>query len=138
MVEALLLGALVETMGLGPRPLACSFPGERPDETAIEVEVTPRPSLKDIPGLYRVEMAVNGALRLPAAAQPITATKGQDVMIRAAQDRTTFYTVGIDAEGRAALNVMVTEDPDTEPREATRAGHCRNYRTLIERWSANF
>ncbi len=135
MLEALLLGAFLETQGLGPRPLACSFPGTEAEDRAIEIVVTPRPSLKDVLGLYRVEMAVNGGLRLKAAAQPIVTTDGQDVLVQARSGSTTHYTVGIDAQGRAALNVVIDERPEAEPREATRTGHCRNHERYIRRWS---
>jgi hypothetical protein len=135
MLEAMLLGAFLETQGLGPRPVACSFPGTEAEERAIEIVLTPRPSLKDVPGLYRVEMAVNGGARLRAAAQPIATTDGRDVLVQARSGSKTHYTVGIDAEGRAALNVMIDERPEAEPREAMRTGHCRNHEAYIERWS---
>ncbi len=135
MLEALLLGAVIETAGIGPKPLACSFPGAYPGERAIEVTLTPRPSLKDLPGLFRVEMALNGGLRLPAAAQPITTTEGRDVLVRAGQTAGIHYTLGIDLEGHAALNMLVDGAPGEASREATRTGHCRNHESYIERWS---
>jgi hypothetical protein len=136
MVTAMILTTLIETLGLGPRPLACSFPGPSSREIPIEVVVRPKPSLKDIPGLYRAEMIVNEILRLPAAAQPIITTETRDVMIRAAEGEHTFYTVGFDDRGRAALNIMITSDPDTVPHEATRTGRCRDFERYIQRWSA--
>lgn len=135
MLEVLLLGALIETPGLGPGPVDCSFPGTGPGEKAIEVTLTAKPSLKDLPGLYRVEMAVNGGLRLPAAAQPIASTDGRDVLVRASEGGDIHYTVGIDDEGRAAINVLVEDRKGETPREATRTGRCRNFEGYIERWS---
>ena len=136
MVEALILGAMMETIGLGTRPMACTFPGTQVGEDAIEVVLTPRPSLKDLPGLYRVEMAVNGALRLPAAAQPITTTDQEDIMVRASDRPSRIYTVGVDAKGNAALNLLVRDDPNAAPHEAMRVGHCRNYQKALKKWSA--
>ncbi len=136
MLEALLLGAVIETTGIGPKPLACSFPGAYPGEPAIEVTLTPRPSLKDLPGLFRVEMALTGGLRLPAAAQPITSTEGQDVLVRAGRAAGVHYTLGIDLEGHAAFNMLVHGSASEASREATRTGRCRNHERYIERWSA--
>lgn len=136
MVTALILTTLIETLGLGPRPIACSFPGPPGQEVPIEVVIRPKPSLKDIPGLYRVEMTVNEVLKLHAAVQPIFTTETRDVMIRAAEGENTFYTVGLDDQGRAALNIMITSDPDTVPHEATRTGRCRDFERYIRRWSA--
>lgn len=135
MFSALLLGVFVDTAGIGQRPMSCLFPSQLQGEAPIEVVLTPRPSLKDIPGLYRVEMALNGVVRLKAAAQPIAATNGRDVMVRATQDETTIYTVGIDDMGRAALNVVQTGSADAATREATRTGHCREYERYIKRWT---
>lgn len=135
MFGALLLGALVDTIGVGGRPVACTFPGRTIEETSIEVVMTPKPSLKDLPGLYRVEMDVNGAFTLTAAAQPIRATDIQDVIVRGTRGDHTHFTLGFDANGQAALNIMVDDGPDQSPREATRAGQCRNYERAIQRWS---
>lgn len=135
MFDALLLGAVLETTGLGQRPMACLFPGQRQGEAPIEVVLTPRPSLKDIPGLYRVEMALNGATYLKAAAQPIAATEGRDVMVRATEGERTIYTVGIDDAGRAALNVLVTSNAEASGFETNRAGHCRGYERYIKKWT---
>ena len=136
MLEALLLGALAETLSPGTSPVACSFPAATADEPAIELVLIARPSLKDLPGLHRVEMSVNGAIRLQANAQPIVTTEGQDVLVRATLGDTTHYTVGIDAEGRAALNVMVEDGADEAGQDTIRTGHCRNHERYIERWSA--
>lgn len=125
---------LLESFGLGPQPVACSFPAIEGDATSIEVVMHPRPSLKDLPGLYRVEMAVNGQLRLPAAAQPITTTPGRDILVRGVMDASVFYTVGFDSNGAAALNVMWAETGEGPPREITRTGSCTNYERVIDKW----
>ena len=126
---------LLESFGFGPQPVACSFPAIKGDETAIEVVMHPRPSLKDLPGLYRVEMAVNGDLRLPAAAQPLATTPSRGILVRGVMDASVFYTVGFDANGAAALNVMwANATEEGPPREITRTGRCTNYERIMDRW----
>ena len=135
MFGALLLGAMVDTLEMGGRPVACTFPGRTYNEETIDVVLTPKPSLKDLPGLYRVEMAVNDRFSLSASAQPIAATDSQDVIVRARSDGEAVYTVGFDAAGNAALNILVRGATEADALEATRAGHCRNYERALERWS---
>ncbi|MEM9031423.1 MAG: hypothetical protein AAGB18_02160 [Pseudomonadota bacterium] len=135
MFAVLLLGAMVETHEMGIRPMACTFPGRTYNEETIEVVLTPKPSLKDLPGLYRVEMAVNGTFKMSASAQPITATDTRDVIVRASGDGTAIYTIGFDAGGNAAFNVMMAGEGNSDPLEATRAGYCQNYERALERWS---
>ncbi len=135
MFSALLFGAVFETEGLGQRPMACFFPAEIEGDVPIEVVLTSRPSLKDIPGLYRVEMALNGSLRLKASAQPIAATESRDVMVRAKENETTIYTVGIDDVGRAALNVQISQGGQDSAFEFTRNGTCQEHERYIKRWT---
>lgn len=133
MLGALLLGAFVETVGMDGRPVACTFHGRNETEAPIEVVLTPRPSLKDVPGLYRVEMAVNGTFKLAASAQPIVATDTNDVIVSAKHGGDTRYTIGFDESGNAALNILITDDGPN--RDATWVGHCRNHERVIHRWS---
>ena len=131
----LILTMLLETLGTEPRPLACTFPADRPDRSHLEVLVTARPSLKDLPGLYRVRMEVDGKLHISGAAQPLSSTEGRDVIVRATMDRQVYYTLGVDETGAAALNVMDTAVVDEEPAEVTRVGHCRNYQPYLRTWA---
>ncbi|MEL6643696.1 MAG: hypothetical protein AAFQ79_07150 [Pseudomonadota bacterium] len=134
MLMAFILTALLETLGFGPQPLVCRFPPAEIGHQTIKIAATERPSLKDIPGLFRVEVMVNDTISLPGAAQPITTTELRDAMVRAVQGRTTFYTLGFDDTGAAALNILWAEDTASEPREVTRIGRCRNYNSHLDRW----
>ncbi|MBT8456197.1 MAG: hypothetical protein KJO15_08860 [Alphaproteobacteria bacterium] len=134
MLATLIVTTLLETLGLGPRPMTCSFVTTGPGDAAIEVVLHPRPSLKDTPGRYRVEMVVNDSLKLPASAQPIATTKGRDIMVRGVDRKDVFYTIGVDEQGNAALNVLWTKPVASAPREVTRVGTCRNHKRYIDQW----
>ena len=95
MLVSLILTTLIESVTLAPRPISCSFPAETPGEKPIEIVMKARPSLKDLPGLYRVEMSVDKR-KLKAAAQPIVSTETRDVLVRANRNKTVYYAVGFD------------------------------------------
>ncbi len=132
----LILLAMLETTGLGGREMSCTFPPDSPGDKPIEIVMQGKPSLKDLPGLYRVEMKINGN-GLPAAAQPILATEGRDVIVRAATGNTTFYAIGFDDSGAAALNVVWAEAGAVPETQMTRTGHCRNFERYIHTWSTS-
>ncbi|MEO0694056.1 MAG: hypothetical protein AAFY90_14405 [Pseudomonadota bacterium] len=134
MLLAFVLTTLLETLGFGPQPLVCRFPPPQIGHETIKVVTVERPSLKDIPGLFRVEMEVNDTITLPGAAQPITTTSLRDAMVRAVQNNATFYTLGFDETGAAALNILWAEDASQPTREITRIGRCRNYARHLDRW----
>ncbi len=134
MLGALIVTTLLDGIGFGQRPLACSFPPPEPVQTPITLTVIDRPSLKDLPGLYRAEMDVNDKISLMATAQPLTAQGTRGAIVRAKVNETTYYVLGFDETGRAALNVTWDETP---PRQMTRTGQCRNYERYIRRWSTS-
>ena len=70
-----------------------------------------------------------------AKGMPITTTEARDVMVRAVDGANTFFTVGIDTAGRAALNILWAGDADAPAREVTLTGHCRNHERYLERWT---
>ncbi|MEM0947691.1 MAG: hypothetical protein AAGK37_09815 [Pseudomonadota bacterium] len=132
----LILLATLEATGLGGPEMHCSFPPHRPGDKAIEIVMQGRPSLKDLPGLYRVEMKINGN-GLQASAQPILGTEDRDVLVRAATGDTTFYAVGFDDKGAAALNVVWAKTGENPETQMTRTGHCRNFERYIHTWSTS-
>ena len=134
MLGALIVTTLLEGFGLGQRPLDCSFPPPEPAHSPITLTVTARPSLKDLPGLFRAEMEVNDKISLIATAQPLIGEDTRGAIVRAKANETTHYVLGFDDAGRAALNVTWAEDP---PRQMTRTGHCRNFERYIRRWSTS-
>ena len=137
MLTATLVTALIETFSLAPRPVHCTFPAARAHEAPIELRVTPRPSLKDRPGAYRVEFEIDGRLRLFGAAQPIPRTERRDAILRAVQNETRFYTLGIDDRGVAALNVLDTAETTVNSRDHTRSGRCQNYERYLDDWAGS-
>ncbi len=132
----LILLAMIETTGFGDPKMHCTFPPDRPGDKAIEIVMQGRPSLKDLPGLYRVELKVNGN-GMKAAAQPILGTEEKDVLVRAATNETTFYAIGFDDRGLAALNVVWAEAGRNPETQMTRTGHCRNFERYIQTWSTS-
>ena len=134
MLLAFILTTLLETLGFVQQPLVCRFPPPQIGHETIKIATVERPSLKDIPGLFRVEVEVNDTITLPGAAQPITTTTQRDAMVRAVHGGTTFYTLGFDETGAAALNVLWAEATDAKPRELTRIGRCRNHDRHLDRW----
>lgn len=133
MISALLLTSLLHPFGFGVHPMECHFRAIQHGDTPVAVILAPLPSLKDAPGNFRVEMIVNGSLKLSAHAQPIATTPGRDVMVRGVAERAIFYTIGIDDEGHAALSVTMTEPDGAPPRRVTRVGTCQNHRLFIDR-----
>ena len=136
MSVGLVLLAMLEATGLGGREMHCTFPPDRQGDKPIEIVMQGRPSLKDLPGLYRVEMKINGN-GIRAAAQPILGTESRDVLVRAATGDTTFYAVGFDDKGAAALNVVWAKAGENPETQMTRTGYCRNFERYIHTWSTS-
>ncbi len=65
-------------------------------------------------------------------AQPIDRTADRDVLIRAETADSTFYTIGLRDDGRAALNLLRVDE--TSERRETRAGTCRDPEGFIDTW----
>ena len=137
MFSALLLTSLIDTLPLGPRPMMCTFPAAAEAEAPLELRVIPRPSLKDANEVYRVEFDIGGERTLFGAAQPLTSTKRRDVILRAVENRTRFYTLGVDDAGGAALNVLDTAETTVNSRDNTRVGRCRNFERYLDTWVAS-
>ncbi len=132
----LVLLAMIETAGLQEPVMRCAFPALEEGHDPIEIVMKGRPSLKDLPGLYRVEMEINGT-GIRAEAQPIIGTKERDVLVRANTGTATFYAVGVNERGTAALNVVWPETDEAPERRMTRAGQCWNYERYIQTWSTS-
>lgn len=137
MLVSLILTSLIETLPVGPAPMACSFHSEDPATASVEIVLKGRPSLKDLPGLFRVEMDVDDRTGLRAAAQPIEATAGRDVLIRAKRGDRIVYALGIDEGGDAALNIVWGSIGEKPERRATMKGSCRNHEAYIRTWTSH-
>ncbi|MEL7026686.1 MAG: hypothetical protein AAGO57_05575 [Pseudomonadota bacterium] len=88
----------------GDGDIACRFSSDDTKISPIEMTLSPVPSLKDRPGIYRVMMAV-GEAKLRANAQPMIETADADVMVRAKASSGMTYTVGLRWDGAAAMYV---------------------------------
>ncbi len=135
MLAGLIVTTLIESLALGPRPMTCAFPAAEPPEATIHVALRARPSLKDLPGLYRVELRVDDDDRLNGSAQPIASTDTPDILVRGSRGTSVHYAIGIDAEGRAALNIVWPETARRPERRITRTGRCRNHERYIRDWT---
>jgi len=131
MLNALILmlmsGALVEAPG---NVIRCEFPSTAEIGKPISVSVSPRPSLRDRPGLFRATMQLNGTDALPASIHPIRATDARDVMIRT-KAGTSIVSIGLRDDGRAALKMALGGE------EKTRVGECHGDLKYINRWLAS-
>lgn len=135
MLTTLIVTALIDGFTIGPPLMACSFVGSEPGQEPVEIMMIGRPSLKDFPGLYRVEMDIDGR-GFKGAAQPIIATEGKDVLVRARRGEDIFYAIGFDESGTAALNIVWGLAGDEPEKRATLTGSCRNYERYLQVWSA--
>ena len=134
MLKALVLTSLVEAFSPGTTPIQCEFPGLDATEKPITVQLEPRPSLKDQPGLFRVIMDLNGRLSLRASAQPILSTEDRDILIRGITKKKSMYSLGIRDDGKAALNIQLRLAGANEVSKSTRVGQCQGMQAHIDRW----
>lgn len=133
MLKALLLTIIANAHGANG-PITCDFPSFETGETPIRVVLEPKPSLKDQPGLFRVQMDLNGKVSVTASAQPILATEDRDIMIRGLSEKQAMYTIGFREDGRAALNMEMLRESDSKILTATRIGACRDFEAHLDRW----
>ncbi|MEM9342678.1 MAG: hypothetical protein AAGA87_06500 [Pseudomonadota bacterium] len=136
MLVPLIVSSLIETLPVAPRPMTCMFTNIETAEDHVEITLRAQPSLKDVPGLYRVQMHVDGR-RLKAAAQPIAATDTEDVIVRANLGKETLYLLGVDSSGLAALNIVWRQVDDSPERRASFKGKCRSHERYIRQWAEN-
>ena len=131
----LLVAMIMQTISLGPDgPIHCDFPSTDGASALISVELEPRPSLKDQPGLYRVAMKLNGQGPLRASAKPIASTQDRDVLIQGRTKRHHTYSLGLRDDGKAALNISRPGASADEVIKTTRIGDCHGHKAHIQRW----
>lgn len=131
MVKLLSLLALIGGLGQSADQSAISCRFERPARPDVVVSLEPLPSLKDQPGLFYLRMTFEGHPSLTATVRPIATTPERDVLIRAVARQATFYTIGLDAQGTAAFNMMHSTDPGGQE---TFVGNCRSFEQHLARW----
>ena len=134
MLNALITLVFVESAAMQSGAIQCEFPGKEGNEKPIHVVLEPNPSLKDRPGLYRVMMELDGRSPLRGLAQPIVATAGRDIMIRGLHGNTKMYTVGLQEDGTAALNLKSGSSRKELETKMTRLGECRGFEAYLNRW----
>src|SRR6056297_2488767 len=123
------LFAMLTGFALGAEPdIACTFKGDAADDPVVSVKLLPVPSLKDRPGLHRVMMQVDEA-KVPANARPMPTTDETDVMIRASSRSNTVFTIGLRADGVAAIHVS------RDDAKLTLHGRCEEHEAWFPIWS---
>ena len=133
MLETIVVIAMLQSVESLPQGIHCQFSAPPEGGKTVSVVLDPMPSLKDQPGLYRVMMEIEGKMTLKAAVQPITSTDDRDVLIRAKSEQAAVVTLGMRADGVAALT-MSTPGATTETRQSTRIGACNGAEHHINRW----
>ncbi|MEM9709499.1 MAG: hypothetical protein AAF871_11995 [Pseudomonadota bacterium] len=121
--------AILASLALGSwgDGIHCAFGGSDLQAPPVAVTLYPVPSLKDRPGLSRVMVDVEGH-RLRGNAQPIDNTSDDDVLIRAQNERSEFYTLGLRLDGAAVLHV------GGQDLDETRFGRCEFHEDWFPGW----
>jgi len=133
MWETALLVMMLQTIDAGPSGFSCDFPAANAAEKGITLTLNDRPSLKDQPGLYRVEMRMNGDDKVLATAQPITTTDERDALVLARPHGEAVVTVGFREDGKAALSLRASPSAEAQ----TMIGTCRGFEGPLNRWLAS-
>ena len=133
MWETALLVTMLQTFGTHSTDFSCEFPATEEGLPGISLTLEDRPSLKDQPGLYRVELRMNNNETLLATAQPIPSTGERDALVLARPTKKTVLTVGFRDDGKAALSLRNGSDGAAK----TRIGECRGFESVLRRWLAS-
>ena len=115
----------------GEVAMTCSFPPNAGDKgPTIAVSVTPTPSLRDLPGLYRVRLDVNQTLHLQGTVRRALNTELDAVVLKGASDRQFLYAIGLHRSGEAVLTIQAPVDlpPSTRP------GRCIGHDKPMQHW----
>lgn len=126
---------LALTMGMtlgGTTDINCEFPPLDGRGPHLSVVLSPAPSLRDLPGLYRARFSITNRDPIPARIQPIQTTASRDMAMTAHGPDDMIYALGFQDNGRAAINIRLG---DREPAYSeTRTGTCRGMDTHMKRW----
>lgn len=134
-MTTLLVAMIMQTISLNSDgPIHCDFPSHDGASKMIVIQLEPRPSLKDQPGLYRVAMTLNGQGPLRASAQPILSTEDRDILIQGRSKRHYTYSLGLRDDGKAALNISKPGASSDEVIKSTRIGDCHGHKVHMQRW----
>ena len=133
MWETALLVMALQSIDAAQTGFSCNFPADSAEDRGVTLMLDDRPSLIDQPGLFRVELRMNGDETLRATAQPIETTGGRDALVVARPKTDTVLTVGFRDDGKAALSLR---DRVTGS-EQTMVGTCRGFEGPLNRWLAS-
>ena len=123
---ALTLGTTLGTQG----DITCTFAASDGGRARLDVALRPTPSLRDLPGLYRVKMQIGTRDPIPATAQPNPGTKARDIALTARSKDNLIYALGLDDHGKAALNIRLGGTAASE----TLTGACHGATPYLDRW----
>ncbi len=131
MLAGALLTIMMGTTSLGASDrITCDFALIDSDRASLNVELRPKPSLRDKPGLFRLKMQVGTRSPVQATAQPIDTTEDRDVSVTAKGADDLFYALGVNQAGQAALNIRMGGTTASE----TLFGNCRGITKHMDRW----
>ncbi|MDA8586125.1 hypothetical protein N9L47_07590 [Rhodobacteraceae bacterium] len=132
MINAALLALTLGTTLGQPGDITCTFAAKDGSRAVLDVALRPTPSLRDLPGLYRLNMRVGTRDAMPATAQPNLGTKARDIALTAKSADNLIYALGFGQDGQAALNIRLGGTGIDE----TLFGICQGATPYIDKWLA--
>ncbi len=130
LINTALLALTVGTTLGTPGDINCTFATQTDGRATLNVALRPTPSLRDLPGLFRVKMRVGTRPSVQATAQPNLNTKANDIALTARGSDDLIYALVLDQSGQAALNIRLGGTTASE----TLFGTCLGAKPHIERW----
>ena len=105
----------------GDTAITCHFPPNETDRApTIAFQVTPAPSLRDLPNLQRVTIRMNGKVRMAGTLRQSRQSGLEALVLKGRSERNFLYAVGMHHSGTAVLTIKAPVDlPPT-----SRQGRC--------------
>ncbi len=118
----------------GEAAISCTFPPTKSDPgPAIVLGVTPTPSLRDLPGLFRVTLDFGGKHPMRGTVQQARASNHDAVILRGTSKQHFRYAIGLSRTGQAVLTIQAPAN--VAP--ASRQGLCIGHDKPMQRWKPN-
>ena len=115
----------------GDVDLSCSFPPSQDDHgPTIVLDVTPTPSLRDLPNLHRVILRFHGKSPMGGTVQKAAASNLDAVILQGISTQRFRYLVGLSRSGEAVLTIQ----PPADVPAATRSGICVGHDKPLLLW----
>ena len=114
-----------------PSAMACGFPSASADEPGIRIEIAHNEDIYSYPGYVGVMMLLNSGARVSGRAQSVPTGGQRGLMIAGSPVNQVYYTISMQPDGRAALNIRDLRD-HAIAREVTRPGTCRAHENILK------